>query len=131
MIAKRLRGELLANPDKVLVNELLDDVLLTDISEPTRKIWRLGSNSHLRSFFGAMKACRVTTKAIETYRQNRLLDGVVDSTVNRELTILRTVKHSGTERKSAPRHTLDAGNTAKSAVKLAAQRVVNAYKKVV
>jgi hypothetical protein len=31
------------------------------------------------------------------------------------------VKHSGTERKSALRHTLDAGKTATSAVKLAAQ----------
>jgi hypothetical protein len=41
------------------------------------------------------------------------------------------VKHSGTERKSALRHTLDAGNTAKSAVKLAAHKVADAYKKVI
>jgi hypothetical protein len=41
------------------------------------------------------------------------------------------VEHSGTRRKSALRHTLDAGNTAASAVKLAAQRVADAYKKVI
>jgi hypothetical protein len=41
------------------------------------------------------------------------------------------VAHSGTRRKSALRHTLDAGNAATSAVKLAAQKVAEAYKKVV
>jgi hypothetical protein len=41
------------------------------------------------------------------------------------------ITHSGTRRKSALRHTLDAGNTATSAVKLAAQKVANAYKKVI
>jgi hypothetical protein len=41
------------------------------------------------------------------------------------------VDHSGTRRKSALRHTLDAGNTATSAVKSAAQKVANAYKKVI
>ena len=41
------------------------------------------------------------------------------------------VEHSGTRRKSALRHTLDAGNAATSAVKLAAQRVADAYKKVI
>jgi hypothetical protein len=41
------------------------------------------------------------------------------------------VTHSGTRRKSALRHTLDAGSTATSAVKSAAQRVASAYKKVI
>jgi hypothetical protein len=41
------------------------------------------------------------------------------------------VEHSGTRRKSALRHTLAAGNTATSAVKLAAQKVADAYKKVI
>jgi hypothetical protein len=40
------------------------------------------------------------------------------------------VDHSGTRRKSALRHTLDAGNTATSAVELAAQKVAGAFKKV-
>jgi hypothetical protein len=41
------------------------------------------------------------------------------------------VTHSGTRRKSALSHTLDAGNMATSAVKLAAQKVAHAYKKVI
>jgi hypothetical protein len=41
------------------------------------------------------------------------------------------VAHSGTRRKSALRHTLDAGNRVSSALKLAAQNVADAYKKVI
>jgi hypothetical protein len=41
------------------------------------------------------------------------------------------VDHSGTRRESALRHTLDAGSTARSAVKMAAQKVADAYKKVI
>ena len=41
------------------------------------------------------------------------------------------VDHSGARRKSALRHTRDAGDTATSAVKLAAQKVAGAYKKVI
>jgi hypothetical protein len=41
------------------------------------------------------------------------------------------VENSGKRRKSALRHTLDAGNTATSAVKMAAQKVADAYKKVI
>jgi hypothetical protein len=41
-----------------------------------------------------------------------------------------SVEHSGTRRRSALRHVLDAGDKATSAVKLAAQKVADAYKKV-
>lgn len=41
------------------------------------------------------------------------------------------VEHSGTRRKTALRHTLDAGNTATAAVKLAAHKVADAYKRVI
>jgi hypothetical protein len=41
------------------------------------------------------------------------------------------VSHSGTRRKSALRHTLDAGNAVKSTLKSAAQNVADAYKKVI
>ena len=44
---------------------------------------------------------------------------------------MSAVEHSGTRRKSALRHVLDAGETATSAVKSAAQKVAGAYKKVV
>ncbi len=41
------------------------------------------------------------------------------------------VEHSGRRRKSALRHTVDAGNTATSALRLAAHKVADAYKKVI
>jgi hypothetical protein len=41
------------------------------------------------------------------------------------------VAHSGTRRKAALRQTLDAGNAATSAVKLAVQKIADAYKKVI
>lgn len=41
------------------------------------------------------------------------------------------VEHSGARRKSTLRHTLDAGNAVSAAVKLAAQNVADAYKKVI
>jgi hypothetical protein len=41
------------------------------------------------------------------------------------------VKNCGTERKYALGHVLDAANTATSAVKLVAQKVADAYKKVI
>lgn len=40
------------------------------------------------------------------------------------------IKHTGVRKKSALRHVVGAGNTATSAVKLAAQKVADAYKKV-
>ena len=39
--------------------------------------------------------------------------------------------HSGTRRKSALRHTIDAGNSVASGVKLAARKVTDAYRKVI
>ena len=42
-----------------------------------------------------------------------------------------SIRHSGVRRKSALRHTLAAGHTATSAVKLAAHKVADAYKKVI
>ena len=43
----------------------------------------------------------------------------------------KPVEHSGTRRKSALRHTLEAGNAAVSAVKLASKKVAEAYKRVI
>jgi hypothetical protein len=41
------------------------------------------------------------------------------------------IEHGGTRRKSALRHAMDAGNTATSAVRLAAQKASGVYKKVI
>ena len=42
-----------------------------------------------------------------------------------------TIEHSGMHRKSALKHAMDAGNTATSAVRSAAQKLTSAYKRVV
>jgi hypothetical protein len=42
-----------------------------------------------------------------------------------------SIEHRGTRRKSALRHAMDAGNTATSAVRLAAQKASGVYKKVI
>ena len=55
----------------------------------------------------------------ETYA---IFGGVIETT---------PVEDRGTRRKSALRHVLDAGDTARAAVKLAAQKVTDAYKKVI
>jgi hypothetical protein len=41
------------------------------------------------------------------------------------------IEHSGTRRKSALRHVVNAGKTAASGVRLAAQKATEAYKKVI
>jgi hypothetical protein len=41
------------------------------------------------------------------------------------------VEHRGTRRKSVLMHTLDAGNTVKSAIKLAAQEVADAHNRII
>ena len=99
MLAKKFRGELSSGkPDKVLITELLDDVLKSDIAESTRKNWKLVTEAHLRPFFGGMKAVRLSTDRIEEYRERRLESGVSDATVNRELTVLRTAFNNARKR---------------------------------
>jgi integrase len=88
-IGKKSRGELSSGkPETVLISELLDDVLKSDIAESTRASWRLVVTATLLPFFGDMKAARLTTDKIEQYRDQRL-QKVCDATVNRELTVLR------------------------------------------
>jgi len=98
-LGKKVRGELSSGkPNTVLINELLDDVLKSDIAESTRKNWGQVTAAHLRPCFGDMKAARLSTNHIEEYRVKRLEDGVSDATINRELTILRTAFNNGRKR---------------------------------
>ena len=55
-------------------------------------------------------------------KTHEIFDGAIETSL---------ITHSGTRRQSALRHTLDAGNTATSAVKLAAHKVADAYKNVI
>jgi len=99
MIAKKVRREITGGRiDKVLIGELLDDVLNSDIEESTRYIWRLVVEKSLRPFFGIIKASRLSTDLMDEYREKRKTEGVTDATVNRELTILRTSFHNARKR---------------------------------
>ena len=99
LLAKKARGEVSGgSPDRVLISELLDDVLKSDIADSTRYIWNLVIEKNIRPFFGKLKAARLTTDKLEEYRKNRTRAGASDATVNRELTILRTSFNNGRKR---------------------------------
>ena len=91
LLAKKHRGEISGGaPDKVLISELLDDVLKSDIEESTRK--------NLRPSFGKVRAARLSTDLMDRYREKRTGEGRADSTVNRELSIMRTAFHNARKR---------------------------------
>jgi hypothetical protein len=91
LLAKKERGDICGGkPSTVLVNELLDDVLKSDIKESTRYIWQKVVEKNIRPFFGKFKAQRLSTDHMDAYREKRKGEGRSDSTVNRELSILRT-----------------------------------------
>jgi len=102
LIAQKERGEITGGaPDRILIGELLDDVLRSDIAESTKAIWKLVIEKRLRPTFGSVRAARLTSTLLEQYREQRTTrDGVQHSTVNRELSILRTSLHNG--RKHTP-----------------------------
>jgi integrase len=99
LLAKKERGELSGGrPEKVLIGELLDDVLTSDIKESTRYIWKKVIAKNIRPFFGKLRAQRLSTDHMDEYRKKRKAAGRSDSTVNRELSILRTSFHNARKR---------------------------------
>jgi integrase len=99
MLAKRHRGELTGGaPEKVLITELLDDVLKSDIKASTRYVWGKVIEKNLRPFFGGLRATRLSTDKMDEYRHKRKADGRTDATANRELSILRTAFHNARKR---------------------------------
>ncbi|WP_158786816.1 site-specific integrase [Granulicella sp. L46] len=99
MLAKKHRGEITGGtPDKVLIGELLDDVLKSDIEESTRYIWKVVVEKNLRPFFGSIRAARLSTDIMERYREKRVSEGCAESTANRELSVLRTAFHNARKR---------------------------------
>jgi integrase len=99
LLAKKHRGEITGGtPDKVLIGELLDDVLKSDIEESTRYIWKLVVEKNLRPSFGKVRAARLSTDLMDRYREKRTAHGCTDATVNRELSIMRTAFHNARKR---------------------------------
>jgi hypothetical protein len=99
LLAKKHRGEITGGtPDKVLIGELLDDVLKSDIEESTRYIWKAVVEKNLRPSFGKVRAARLSTDLMDRYREKRTAEGRTDATVNRELSIMRTAFHNARKR---------------------------------
>lgn len=99
LLAKKERGELRGDvSQKVLICELLDDVLKSDIKESTRYIWEKVVAKNIRPFFGHIPARRLSTDLMEEYREKRKAEGRTDATANRELSILRTAFHNARKR---------------------------------
>jgi integrase len=99
LLARKARGEFSGGTaDKALITELLDDVLKSDIKPSTRYVWEKVIEKNIRPFFGNLKAQRLTTDHMDRYREKRKGEGRSDSTVNRELSILRTSFHNARKR---------------------------------
>ena len=99
LLAQKHRGELSGGaPDRVLITELLDDVLKSDIKDSTRYVWEKVIEKNIRPFFGKLRAQRLSTDHMDEYRKKRKTEGRADATVNRELSILRTAFHNARKR---------------------------------
>jgi integrase len=99
LLGKKHRRELSGGPiESVLISELLDDVLKSDIEASTHYVWGLVVEKHLRPFFGKIRAARLSTDLLDDYREKRIEAGRTHSTANRELSILRTAFHNGRKR---------------------------------
>ncbi|MBM3762432.1 MAG: site-specific integrase [Acidobacteria bacterium] len=90
MLTKRSLGPQLIDVDRVLVAELLDD-LERDyrLNDKGVKWCNEKCRLHLRPYFGAMRAARVTSATIQGYCDARLEAGAAAATVNRELSLLK------------------------------------------
>jgi integrase len=99
LLAKKHRGEISGGaPDRVLVGELLDDLIKSDVKESTRYIYQKVIEKSIRPAFGKIKAARLTTDVMDAYREKRISNGAQHSTVNRELSVLRSALYKGKRR---------------------------------
>ena len=99
LLAKKDQGELNGGAaNTVIIDELIDDILKSDVKKTTRYIWGKVIAKSIRPFFGKLKAQRLSTDHMERYREDRKASGVSDATVNRELSVLRTAFHNARKR---------------------------------
>jgi integrase len=99
MLAQRHRSEISGgSPGRVLIGELLDDLIKSDVKESTRYIYEKVIEKNIRPFFGNLKAQRLTTDLMDRYREKRKREGAQDSTVNRELSVMRSAFYKGKKR---------------------------------
>lgn len=83
--------------DKVVVGELLDD-LLADYEDNGKSVaWAKIVVAHLRPHFGMRRAAAVNSSTVDAYIAIRRACGIANSTINRELSILRRAFTLGTQ----------------------------------
>src|SRR5260370_39369384 len=84
-LAKKHRGEISGGaPDRVLIADLLDDLIKSDVQESTRYIYEKVIEKNISPFFGKLKALRLSTDLMDDYRKKQNAGGALDSTVKRE-----------------------------------------------
>ena len=88
--AEVLGGRFVGRPEKITVDELLDDYVTHQENVGARSLRTL--KLHLvpvRAAFGSWRVVELTTAAMESYQRDRREDGRAAATINRELELLR------------------------------------------
>ena len=87
----RAQGRIVPGRKKTMVGSLLDDLLrdykLNGKDQEHLEEGRITKS--LRPWFGAIDANKLTTKQVNGYIDKRKIDGVTNSTINRELSLVR------------------------------------------
>jgi len=102
-LGKKLRGEVNSSVERVSCGDLLDDLLAhsrTRCREYTVKVWEWTIEANVRPAFGHLRAASLTSDLFREYRSKRVAEGKSDTTVNRELALLRMALNLG--RKQTP-----------------------------
>ena len=100
LLSQKHRGEISGGaPDRVLIGELLDDLIQCGKFKPaTLYIWQKVIEKNVRPHFGKVKATRLTTDVMDKFWVKRKGEGVSDTTVNRELALIRMSFNLGRKR---------------------------------
>ena len=110
MNGREVRGELGGANAKLKMDRILDEfirALTVRVGDDTLKIQTLVVNAHLKPFFGSMRAEKITTDALISYRESRSREKTnkgtftSPSTINRELSLLRNAMRTAAQ-KSPP-----------------------------
>jgi integrase len=98
LLGRKDRGEAV-DGGRVLIGELLDDLLQTGKHKATTLyVWDKVIENSVRPYFGNIKASRLSTDMMERYRAHRRDEGRTDTTVNRELALVRMALNLGRKR---------------------------------
>lgn len=93
IVASEFGGDAFTGPQRVTVDELLND-LVSEYKVQERELCKSASHMKpLRDFFGSELAVRVTSERLNRYILERRKGQAENSTINRQLSILRRAFH--------------------------------------